>query len=51
VGAVETYARQAVRHEQARTADDVLARRMRIGLIDLKAAEAVRPAVEVALRQ
>jgi glycerol-3-phosphate dehydrogenase len=51
IRAVETYTRLAKRHEQARTADDVLARRMRTGLIDLKAAEAVRPAVEAALRQ
>ncbi len=51
IRAVETYTRLAKRHEQARTTDDVLARRMRIGLIDLKAAETLRPAVEAALRQ
>jgi glycerol-3-phosphate dehydrogenase len=41
----------AVRVEGARTADDVLARRIRFAFLDTKAAEAARPKVEALLKK
>ncbi len=41
----------AIREEMARTAEDVLARRTRAMFLNLKAAEAMRPAVEAILHQ
>ncbi|MGH6624748.1 MAG: hypothetical protein ACREBN_12280, partial [Burkholderiaceae bacterium] len=43
--AVEHYARQAMQFEQARAADDILDRRLRIGVTDDRAADAIRAAV------
>jgi glycerol-3-phosphate dehydrogenase len=49
-GPVETaallgYRELSRRHEQARTADDFLFRRLRVGLTDRRAAEALRPSL------
>ena len=49
-GVIEEFANLAARHEQARYADDVLARRLRVASLDAGAATRLRPLVEAALR-
>jgi glycerol-3-phosphate dehydrogenase len=45
--ALLAYRELAHRHEQARNVDDFLSRRLRVGLTDRRAAEALRPALAV----
>ena len=46
---VEEFAQLAARHEQACTAEDVIARRLRVGSLDRNAARRIRPLVSAAL--
>jgi glycerol-3-phosphate dehydrogenase len=48
--AIADFVRLAQRHEQARTEEDVLARRLRIGLLDESLAQRLRPAVALLLK-
>jgi glycerol-3-phosphate dehydrogenase len=48
--AIADFVRLAQRHEQARTEEDVLARRLRIGLLDESLAQRLRPAVALLLQ-
>ena len=48
-GAAERFVQLAVPYEQAHTADDVIARRLRVGSLDRKAAARLTPLVHAAL--
>lgn len=50
-GAIATFVRLSVRHEQALHADDVIARRLRVESLDRRAAARLTPLVDAALSE